>query len=225
MKKLSILYCAYAVMLLSSCANIFDDAEYVEDVKLGAKVKSVECLAEYGECSFDIVSNCTYSARIIKGTEWLSFTGEDVSDIQMKGDATLALSFTSNRGYRRCGVLVLSSGHRRDTLTVKQEGLYRQSIETDLNALEVPGEGGNYSVSIRTNLISKDFKFETVDSKDFPVIGKVDNYDFSDNTFTFRVLPSDSRDTKTFITRIYTVDEWGEKVSGNIVITQKPGRR
>lgn len=212
-------------MTVSACSNILDDAEYADDIKLGAKVKSVECLAEYGECSFDVVSNCSYSASIIKGAEWLSFSGTGSSEIQIEGSTTLMLSFTSNRGYRRRGLLVLSSGQRHDTLSVKQEGIYQQTVETDITSLDVPGEGGSYSVKVSTNLIKRDFKFETVDSKEFPVIGKVDSYEFSDNIFSFRVLPSDSRDSKTFITRIYAVDEWGEKVASDIVITQKPGKK
>lgn len=212
-------------MLAVSCSDILDDAEYVDDIKLGAKEKVVECPSGYGECSFEVVSNCAYSARISEGSEWLSFTGKEGSEIELSGSTTLSLSYTSNRGYRRCGVLVLSSAERNDTLRVKQEGSYIQSISADIQKIDVPGEGGEYQVGIQTNLIRKDFRFETVDSKGFTIIDKVDRYDFSDNTFSFRILPSVSRDDKTFTVRIYTVDVWGEKISADIQIIQKAGRK
>ena len=212
-------------MLAVSCSDILDDAEYVDDIKLGAKEKFVECPSGYGECSFEVVSNCAYSARISEGAEWLSFTGKEGSEIELSGSTTLSLSYTSNRGYRRCGVLVLSSAERNDTLRVKQEGSYIQAISADIQQIDVPGEGGEYHVGIQTNLIKKDLKFETVDMKGFPIIDKVDRYDFSDNVFSFRILPSVSRDEKIFYVRIYTVDGWGEKISTDIKITQKPGRK
>ena len=212
-------------MLAVSCSDILDDAEYVDDIKLGAKEKAVECPAGYGECSFEVVSNCTYNAHIVEGAEWLTFTGKAGSEIELSGSTTLSLSYTSNRGYRRCGILVLSSAERNDTLRVKQEGSYIQTISADTQQIDVPGDGGEYHVGIQTNLIRKDFRFETVDSKGFSIVDKVDRYDFTDNTFSFRVLPSVSRDDKTFTVRIYTCDEWGEKISADIQINQKAGRK
>lgn len=208
-----------------SCTAILDDAEYAEDIKLGAKEKAVECPLEYGECSFEVVANCKWSARIISGAEWLAFSGSDMKEIQNEGNATLSLSYTSNNGYRRRGLVVLSSGQRHDTLSVKQVGSYRQIVEAETKAISVPGEGGRYDIAISTNLIKKDFRFETVDSKGFPVIGKTADCTFEDNIFSFRVLESDSRDEKTFIVRIYAVDAWEEKISADITITQKPGRK
>ena len=212
-------------MIAISCSNIFDDAEYADDIRLGAKIKEVECLSEYGECSFDIVSNSTYSARIIKGSEWLCFTDSNESERIFEGDSRISLSFTSNRGFRRRGVIVISSGQRHDTLTVKQEGVYQPIVESDTDALMVPGEGGQYNLSIRTNLVKKDFLFETVDARGLPVIGKVGEYVFNDNILSFRVFPSESRDVKNFIARIYALDEWGEKIKADINITQSPGKK
>lgn len=212
-------------MLAVSCSDILDDAEYVDDIKLGAKEKVVECPSGYGECSFEVVSNCTYTAHIVEGAEWLSFTEKNDSEMVLNGNTTLSLSYTSNRGFRRCALLVLSSAERHDTLKVKQDGSYVQMLAANTQQIDVPGEGGEYHTGIQTNLIKRDLKFETVDMKGFPIIDKVDRYDFSDNVFSFRILPSVSRDEKIFYVRIYTVDGWGEKISTDIKITQKPGRK
>lgn len=224
MKRMFFIAWLCTIALLSACSEILDDAEYAEDIRLGAKEKIDTCAALYGECAFDVVANCKYTARIINGSEWLSFTESGSSETTLEGDATISLSYTSNRGFRRCGLVVLSAEARHDTLRVMQEGQHNQYVHTDTEQFDVPGEGGSYSVGILTNLIKKDFRFETLDDKDFPVIGKVEEYDFSDNIFSFNVLPSNSRDDKTFKVRIYTIDGWGEKVFADIHINQKAGR-
>lgn len=223
MKKLLLL--GFIVAVSASCARILDDAEYAPDYKLGAKVKTVDCYLTSGECSFDVVSNCEYNASIIKGSEWLFFKeNEDVSDITLSGSRTLEFVFTANRGYRRSARVLLSVGGRKDTLIVKQLGAYEQIVESDTKSIMVPGEGGEYSVGINTNLLKKDFLFEVVDSKDYPLSGKADSFKYTDGVFSFRILKSESRDDKTFVVRLYALDDWGEKVSANITITQKAGR-
>ena len=218
----------YGIMALVavSCSDLFDDAEYVADYKLGAKEKTVSCYSTYGECSFDVVSNCAYKARIVKGAEWLFFK-EDQSVVEMdrKGSSTLEFVFTANRGYRRSARVVLSVGERLDTLIVKQVGACQQLVKTDTPVLSVPGEGGEYTVGITTNLLKKDFRFEAVDSKNYPLSGKADKFKYEDGRFSFRILPSESRDDKTFIVRLYAIDDWGEKVPADITVTQKPGRK
>ena len=223
MKKL-----LYSILALTavSCADMLDDAEYAPDYQLGAREKIVSCYSTYGECSFDVVSNCEYTARIVKGAEWLSFKADEAAEeIQLQGSSTLELSYTANRGYRRSALVVLSVGGRHDTLSVKQVGAYQELVKSDTGSLSVPGEGGAYSVGISTNLLKKDFHFEVVDAKDYPLSGKADSFKYNDGVFSFRVLPSESRDEKTFTVRLYALDDWGEKVSANISITQKPGRQ
>ena len=208
-----------------SCARLLDDAQYAPDIKLGAKVKTLDCDRAYGDCSFEVVSNCDYTASITKGGEWISFAGyQQAREISLSGSTTLALSYTSNRGFRRSARIVLSATGRTDTLTVKQAGEYDQQVLSDTESLSVPGEGGSYRVGITTNLLKKDFMFEVVDAKDYPLFGKADTFKYDDNVFSFRVLPSESRDEKTFVVRIYALDDWGEKVAADILVTQKAGR-
>lgn len=227
MKK-CIIYGITALACLWSCSGkmIFDDAQYEPDIKLGAKEKTVECWETYGACSFDVVSNCEYTARIVKGEEWLCFEDDkDASELSFKGSRTLELAYTANRGYRRSGCVVLTVGERRDTLLVRQHGAFEQFILSDEESITVPGEGAGYSVGITTNLLKKDFHFETVDTNNYPLTGRADKYKYTDGVFSFRVLPSESRDEKTFIVRLYALDDWGEKVSADITITQKAGRK
>lgn len=225
MKKLLLIYGIACTAGLSSCSAILDDAEYAPDIKLGAKVKTVDCYSTYGDCSFDVVSNCEYQASIVKGAEWLSFTGQgDTATLTLKGNSTLFLSYTANRGYRRSARVVLTSGARSDTLTVRQIGVFEQHIAVDTDKIDVPGEGGKYSVGISTNLLKKDFMFETLDSKGYQLSDKADKYKYDDGLFSFVILPSESRDQKTFLVRIYALDDWGEKVAASITITQQPGR-
>ena len=226
MKKYLLMWGIISAVGLSSCSDIFDDAEYAPDIKLGAKVKTVDCYSTYGDCSFDVVSNCEYKASIIKGAEWLSFTGQgETTELAMKGNATLALSYTANRGYRRSARVVLSSGERRDTLTVRQIGAYEQQVVSDTERIDVPGEGGKYSVGITTNLLKKDFMFETLDTKGYQLSDRVDKYKYVDGVFSFIIMPSESRDEKTFFVSIYALDDWGEKVSSSITVIQQPGRQ
>ena len=56
--------CALAV----SCENL-DDAEYADDICLGAKLKTLDCEAQYGSCAFDVVSNRSFRVDIIEGSE------------------------------------------------------------------------------------------------------------------------------------------------------------
>lgn len=227
MKKLIFMVCICSAAWISACSKMLDDAEYAPDIKLGAKEKTVECGRTCGECSFDVVANCDFSASIIKGAEWLSFIeNEGATVMGLSGNTTLSLSYTSNRGYRRSGALVLNAGNRSDTLTVRQFGSYAQEVLSDTDYLSVPGEGGSYSVGITTNLLRKDFRFETVDTtkNHYPLNGKADKFRYSDGMFSFRVLASESRDDKVFIVRIYTLDDWGDKVGADIIINQKAGR-
>lgn len=225
MRRLYLLDFVFLLTFMPACSDVFDDAQYAPDIKLGAKEKTVTCAENYGACSFDVVSNCNYTVSIVKGAEWLSFTGyDDQSPLQLSGSTTLSLSYTSNRGYRRSASVVLTSGSRHDTLTVKQLGIYEQVVEADRQSLSVPGVGTACSVGITTNLLKKDFAFETVDASGYPLTGKADKFKYTEGVFSFRIRPSESRDEKTFIVRLYALDDWGEKVSADIIVVQEPGR-
>jgi hypothetical protein len=192
-------------------------AEYADDICLGAKLKTLDCEAQYGSCAFDVVSNRSFRVDIIEGSEWLGFPDVKSLTRKLSRNTPVDLAFTSNNGYRRLGRIVLSAGTRRDTLSVRQEGIYRERIGVDDTAFDVPAEGGVYTTRVRTNLLPGDLLFEADKSR-------VGNYVYADNLFSFTVEPSRSRDVRTVTVRIYTLDGWGEKVGADIVLTQQAGR-
>ena len=87
-------------------------------------------------------------------------------------------------------------------------------MELSESCIDVPAEGGSYSVDLLTNVLQRDLKVETSNAKVCRSI-VLDN-----NRLSFDVAPA-TRDTKTYTITVYTVDGWGEKVETILSVIQK----
>lgn len=204
MRKNVLILMASAVLMLTSC---WDKAEYVELVKLGVCIeKDVDNdykildlpSYEYGEAKIAIISNVDYDLQIVDEQEWLHVDQADMD--------TIYVSYPSNNGFARSAKMVLSYGHRVDTLCVRQPGRYSMTISLAETEILVPAEGGDYAVDVLTNVQTRDLAFEVSNSK------VVKNVELSDNRLKFVVPPATSRDTKVYTVTVYAVDGWGERV-------------
>lgn len=212
MRKNVLILLAFAVMILTSC---WDKAEYVEPVKLGVAIekevgRTCKILDlpsyEFGEAKIGVISNVDYDLQVIDEQEWLR--------VDQAGMDTIYVSYPSNNGFARSAKMVLSYGHRVDTLCVRQPGRYAMNISFAENDILVPAEGGRYAVDVLTNVLTRDLAFEVSNSK------VVKNVELSNNSLEFEILPATSRDTKTYTITVYAIDGWGEKVEAVLYVTQ-----
>lgn len=222
MKKL--IYIIGSLLAVVSCGR--SEADSVRMISLGAKEKTVECPVDYSACEFYVYADeyvnskdCTpidYEAEILDDAAWLSFEENGGHFIEKRGSGLLSLNVDANQGVRRMARLVLRADTRTDTLSVKQEGVYREYIRLNGEYPLVPAEGGTYEAIVESNVLPA---LMTVSVSD----GVVD-YEMSHNVVTFTVGPSLSRDRRTVTLTVSTVDGWGETVSGSVSLTQSPGK-
>lgn len=186
----------------------FTEPEWVNPIALGAKQTVLE-LPSYtsGNDHFDIVSNCEYNLSVIQGAEWVEITN--------KGAREIAFKYTQNNGFKRSARLVISATGRVDTLNVRQPGSYQEyiTIPEDQRTFNVTAQGGQYKVDFATNILFNDLKFEAGS----PLIN---NVKLSKNSVFFEVIPTTSRDDRTFTLSIYALDGWEQRVEAVITINQ-----
>jgi hypothetical protein len=223
MRKPVLLY-ILAVLVLASCTR--QKAEYVRMISLGASEKVLECPVEYSECEFHVYADeylnskdCSpigYEAEILDDASWISFGDNGTRFINKKGSGALRLRLDANSGLRRSARVVLRAEGRTDTLSVRQEGVYREYIRLKGEYDAVPAEGGTYEALVETNVLPAFLK----------VSGSagIDDCALAHNVVTFVVGPSPSRDRRNLTVTVSTVDGWGETVSGSVTLQQEPGR-
>ena len=110
---------------------------------------------------------------------------------------------------------MISFGTCVDHLKILQPGKYEMKMELSESCIDVPAEGGSYSVDLLTKVLQRDLKVETSNAKVCRSI-VLDN-----NRLSFDVAPATSRDKKTYTITVYTVDGWGEKVETILSVIQK----
>lgn len=199
--------------------------EFVRIIALGAKVKEVKCAQSAGDSLFVVIANewvsnhdtlgVSYDARIIKGSEWMQFKDNGSDAVSKTGSGPLAFEFTSNRGLRRCATIVLQSENNIDSLKVKQEGLYAESVNlvNDLpSGFKVPETGGNYSFRIESDILPSELMVKKVKGLG---VARV-----TGNSLYVEILPSDSRDDRKINITVYKLDAWGEEISSTVTLTQ-----
>lgn len=205
MRKNIIILFALLSVVLTGCWN---EPEYIDVIRLGARNKTIELeTSEYGDSTFYLISNVDYKLEFVSGEDWVTIT-EATAD-------SIAFSFPSNNGFRRSAELTLSYGTRVDRLKVLQPGKYEMKIDLSQSRIDVPAEGGFYSVELLTNVLQRDLEVEVSSTKAFR------NVVLANNRLSFEVTPATSRDTKTYTVTVYTVDGWGERVETVFSVVQK----
>lgn len=203
-KNIIILFAALSVVL-TGCWN---EPEYIDVIRLGARNKIITLeTPEYGDSAFYLISNVDYKLELVSGEDWLTIV-EATED-------SIVFSYPSNNGFRRSAELTISYDTRVDYLKVLQPGKHEMKMELSEASIDVPAEGGSYSVDLLTNVLQRDLEVEVSNAKVFR------NVVLENNRLSFDVAPATSRDTKTYTVTVYTVDGWGKKVSKALSVTQK----
>ena len=194
--------------ILTGC---WDKAEYVELVRLGARDKTIvlkDC--EYGDSTFNIISNVDYKFEVLSGGDWLTVT-EACAD-------SICFSFPTNNGFKRSAEIRLSYGPRVDDLKVKQPGKYEMRLALSEKRIEVPVEGGTYQIDVRTNVLQRDLFVEVSSEK------AIKDVSLADNRLTFTVPATSSFNPRTYSITVYTVDGWGERLEAVLELPQTPNQ-
>lgn len=203
-KNIIILFAALSVVL-TGCWN---EPEYIDVIRLGARNKIITLeTPEYGDSAFYLISNVDYKLELVSGEDWLTIV-EATED-------SIVFSYPSNNGFRRSAELTISYDTRVDYLKVLQPGKHEMKMELSEASIDVPAEGGSYSVDLLTNVLQRDLEVEVSNAKVFR------NVVLENNRLSFDVAPATSRDTKTYTVTVYTVDGWGKKVEAILSVIQK----
>ena len=218
MKKiLSII--AIAAACCASCIDgyVYDDAHYAEHVSLGATEKEIICEPTEGTCVFNVLTNCDYEASIISGENWTSFADTDLlSTKRTVNDKVLTFDYKANNAGNRVAKIVLAAGNRRDTIAIKQKGLYDEHVEVSTTTVAAPVEGGTFSVRTEIyGLLEKDLKISTIHTDIVTNILMDDN-----KVLSFDVLPNKTQNPRTAEIIISFVNGWGETEKTVITVNQ-----
>jgi hypothetical protein len=208
------------LLLCVSCKEgfIYDDGDHVNLVSLGAMEKSLECEPSAGTCSFNVLTNCDYEAQIIKGEEWISFYNGGGTILPLTAnDKVLNINYQANSAGPRIARVVLVADTRRDTIAIKQRGLYdeRVWVEGDTK-LDVPVSGGSYDVQIGySNILRKDLQIYTL-QEEFVTNIALDEY----NVLHFEVFPNGTQNPRAAEVVLKYVNGWEQTITQSIHITQ-----
>lgn len=205
MRKFAIILLILPCIFLTGCWN---KAEFIDVIKLGARNKIIELkTADYGDSTFYLISNVDYDFEILSGEDWITIT-EVSSD-------SICFAYPTNNGFKRSATLRLSYASRVDELKVLQPGKYEARLDLSEEMIEVPAAGGTYAVNVLTNILEGDLRFEVSNDKMINAVA------IDDNRLTFTVPKAASRDTKTYVLTVYSIDGWGERVEAELKLVQK----
>ena len=205
MRKNSIILFAVLSVLLTACWN---EPEFIDVIELGARNKVIKLdTHEYGDSTFSLISNVDYQLEINGGNDWLVIDEASAEHIRF--------SYPANNGFKRSASLILTYKTRTDVLRVLQPGLYNERISFSESLVDVPAEGGEYSVDVLTNVQTRDLAFEASSSK------AITDVSLENNRLQFTVPAATSRDTKVYTVTVYTVDGWGERVESVLKVKQQ----
>lgn len=218
MKKiLSIMFIAAACCTSCIEGYVHDDADYVDLIALGAVEKEMICEVGAGNCAFNVLTNCDYNATIISGQNWASFADTDQFDTQRTvNDKVLVFDYKANNAGPRVAKVVLAAGTRRDTIAIKQKGLYEESVLVETSTINAPVEGGHYEVRTEIyGLLERDLKISTINTD------IVTNISIDDNkVLLFDVLSNDTQNPRKAEIVVSFVNGWGENKKTVITVNQ-----
>ena len=219
MKKLFAISILVAA-LCTSCIDgyVHDDAHYVPEVILGAREKSQIVEAADGVCSFNVITNCDYEARIVSGEKWASFSDtKETVTARSAYETVISFDYNANTAGPRVAKVVLSAEGRRDTIAIKQKGLYEENVTVvGESTISAPVEGGHYTLRVEfTGLLEKDIKISCIQAD------VVSNILLDDNkVLSFDVLKNETQNPRTAKIEISYLTGWDEKKSTVVTVNQ-----
>lgn len=193
-----------AVLAVAACDSL--RPESIDLVQLGIPAETIEVPQTAGEDGVKVIADRNYSMEVISGAEWLT-PGIAQSD-------TLSFSFEENSGFRRSAVVRVSSGSREDFLQVRQRGIFAETLSLSVVSVTVPAAGGSVEARVISNLPADYFALFASDDK------VIDKLRLEGNILRFEVLPSSSRDARSFYVSVSCEDGWGETVEAAITVKQ-----
>ena len=228
MKKIFVII--LSVMALASCSSPYYP-EYRPVIALGAETSGLVCENTEDNVELRVISNVSYDAVLISGTEWLKFVdadGEVLSDTSIPGSGNTALKFKhlQNNNEKRVAHLVLCADTRRDTVKIKQKGRYEDYLDIheddkDLFSMEngtrmpVKWEGGEVSFRLRTSCMDHQLSAWTSDKT------IVSGFKFQNGLFSFFVGSNDEQQPRVATIRISYVDGWEDTKTLEVSIRQE----
>lgn len=198
------LYILISVLVAAACDSLKPDS--LDIVELGIPAESIEVPQAAGEDGVKVISDRNYSMEIISGAEWLT-PGIAQSD-------TLSFSFEENSGFRRSAVIRVSAGSREDFLQVRQRGVFTEKISLGDASVTIPADGGEVATRVFSNLPADYFTLFASDDK------AIKRLRLEGSILCFEVLPSSSRDARSFYVSVSCKDGWGEAVEAAITVKQ-----
>lgn len=216
MKRLKISFLILLAAAAAACTD-FLNPRYVEITELGATVKENTLSVSADDCTIPIKSNVDFTAKIVKGAEWLSFDS-DISGISSRDcDAFLkeiSLYSTANTGFPRMALVTLEANGRSDTAYVRQEGKYGQFVELGVTEITAAPSGGTYTVDVDTNVPVRDI-VTSVDRDG------VDGTSYKDNVLTIQLSPNNGRNDRKISMKVFCRDEWRREIGTVLTINQE----
>ena len=197
----------------------------VEDIQLGATVKSVELGSGLSTCEFDVITNVDYEVVIVEGGEWLSFVdAEGVTKQCTANDTKLMFDVAGNLVGKRMGIVELRHDARVDVLKIKQEGAYPDFLEMHAgdklayfgsnNESRIESQGKSYVVRLETSANDHDIKMELVGND------MVRNFRVENHVLYFDVDENTTGQPRIVDATFYIVNGWEERVSFSVRIRQ-----
>lgn len=207
--------------LFASCS--YTDAWEVPTIKLGAYDKEFKPSPEEGDLTIRATSNVAFEAQIVKGSEWIKFAETTEPVLNCSGSRDIAVHYGANLYGKRVGHVVLCAGSRRDTVFIKQYGVYEdnfsiydedKSIFSSGTTIEVPEEGKSYTIRLNCNEIATNVKVRTTDTD------IIEDLLFEHDVLSFTVKKNTYERPRQAQIELWYVNGWDETVSLMIYIDQ-----
>jgi hypothetical protein len=204
--------------LFASCTSPYNP-EYRPVIALGANTDAVVCESGEAECSFNVISNVEYEARIISGSEWLSFVDTDAESRIGNGNGVLTFHHKANNNHKRVAEVKLSSGSREFVVKIKQKGFEADYLNFDTTdemwgryfifenntRMSLAEEAKDYSLRLSTSCLDHEISLWTDYPKaivDFKVENKYVHFHLNENT---------EGQPRIIAVELSYVDGWGDK--------------
>ncbi len=225
MKKIFVMVLSFSAFLVSCSSPYYP--EYRPVVSLGANTSALVCENDENTCSLNVISNMAYTASIISGTEWLSFTDTDDTVRHGSGNTVLTFNHLANNHDKRVAYLVLAAESRRDTIRIKQKGQFEDFLEMhpedkdkyltmeNGTRLMVPESGGSYSIRLKTSRLDHEIKCWT----DNP--NSVVDFNVENKVLSFRVKQNVSGQPLFINIELSYIDGWDDKQAYTFSIRQQ----
>ena len=226
MKKIFGIILVVAASAMASCSAPYYP-EYVPIVSLGANTSNLICENTESENTLHVISNVEYTATIIQGEEWLSFSDTESLVRVGNGNEAISLSHLANNNGKRVGRIVLAAETRRDTIRIKQHGRFEDFLEihpTDkaeqfpLNnntRMEMEAAGGDYSIRLKTSCLDHEISFWTDEPK------VITNFKVENGVLSFHVDVNKDKQPRILNVELSYIDGWDDKIVLPFSIRQK----